>query len=105
VPLLGVWSCTGYYPSLTLRQFGGLQYPPRLGELSLVTFDYVPGDDMWRFLSRVPSCGEVAVQRWFLLKMVFLQTALSLLILSSEGRGGALPLLLGLLYGQACHIL
>uniref|UniRef100_A0A2N9HTD7 Uncharacterized protein n=1 Tax=Fagus sylvatica TaxID=28930 RepID=A0A2N9HTD7_FAGSY len=53
VPLPGVWGCTGYYPSLALRQFGCLQYPPRLGDLSLVTFDYVPGDDMWRFLSRV----------------------------------------------------
>ena len=33
VPLPGVWGCTGYYPSLTLRQFGGVQYPPRLGDL------------------------------------------------------------------------
>uniref|UniRef100_A0A2N9I882 Aminotransferase-like plant mobile domain-containing protein n=1 Tax=Fagus sylvatica TaxID=28930 RepID=A0A2N9I882_FAGSY len=47
-----VWGCTGYYPSLALRQFGGLQYPPRLSDLSLVTFDYVLGDDMWRFLSK-----------------------------------------------------
>uniref|UniRef100_A0A2N9IQ69 DUF7745 domain-containing protein n=1 Tax=Fagus sylvatica TaxID=28930 RepID=A0A2N9IQ69_FAGSY len=31
VPLPGVWGCTGYYPSLALRQFGGVQYPPRLG--------------------------------------------------------------------------
>uniref|UniRef100_A0A2N9EQC8 Aminotransferase-like plant mobile domain-containing protein n=1 Tax=Fagus sylvatica TaxID=28930 RepID=A0A2N9EQC8_FAGSY len=29
VPLPGVWGCTGYYPSLALRQFGGVQYPPR----------------------------------------------------------------------------
>uniref|UniRef100_A0A2N9IVM1 Uncharacterized protein n=1 Tax=Fagus sylvatica TaxID=28930 RepID=A0A2N9IVM1_FAGSY len=41
VPLPGVWGCTGYYPSLTLRQFGGVQYPPRLGDLSSVTFDYI----------------------------------------------------------------
>uniref|UniRef100_A0A2N9GNT2 DUF7745 domain-containing protein n=1 Tax=Fagus sylvatica TaxID=28930 RepID=A0A2N9GNT2_FAGSY len=34
VPLLGVWGCTGYYPSLALRQFGGVQYPPSLGRLS-----------------------------------------------------------------------
>jgi hypothetical protein len=53
VPLPGVWGCTGYYPSLALRQFGGVQYPPRLGDLSAVTFDYVPGEDMWRLLSRI----------------------------------------------------
>ena len=53
VPFLGVWGCTGYYPSLALRQFGGIQYLPRLGDLSSVTFEYVPGDDMWRFLTRV----------------------------------------------------
>uniref|UniRef100_A0A2N9I9N2 DUF7745 domain-containing protein n=1 Tax=Fagus sylvatica TaxID=28930 RepID=A0A2N9I9N2_FAGSY len=53
VPLPGVWGCTGYYPSLALRQFGGVQYPPRLGDLSAVTFDYVPGEDMWRLLFRV----------------------------------------------------
>uniref|UniRef100_A0A2N9J4U5 Aminotransferase-like plant mobile domain-containing protein n=1 Tax=Fagus sylvatica TaxID=28930 RepID=A0A2N9J4U5_FAGSY len=35
-----------YYPSLALRQFGGLQYPPRLGDLSSVTFDYVPGNGL-----------------------------------------------------------
>uniref|UniRef100_A0A2N9IKL4 DUF7745 domain-containing protein n=1 Tax=Fagus sylvatica TaxID=28930 RepID=A0A2N9IKL4_FAGSY len=53
VPLPGVWGCTGYYPSLALRQFGGVQYPPRLGDLSAVTFDYVPGEDMWRLLFRI----------------------------------------------------
>uniref|UniRef100_A0A2N9F2K3 DUF7745 domain-containing protein n=1 Tax=Fagus sylvatica TaxID=28930 RepID=A0A2N9F2K3_FAGSY len=42
VPLPGVWGCTGYYPSLALRQFGGVQYPPRLGDLDAVTFDYIP---------------------------------------------------------------
>jgi chromosome segregation ATPase len=48
-----VWGCTGYYPSLALRQFGGVQYPPRLGDLSAMTFDYVPGEDIWRLLFRV----------------------------------------------------
>uniref|UniRef100_A0A2N9IX38 DUF7745 domain-containing protein n=1 Tax=Fagus sylvatica TaxID=28930 RepID=A0A2N9IX38_FAGSY len=42
VPLPGVWGCTGYYPSLALRQFSGVQYPPRLGDLDAVTFDYIP---------------------------------------------------------------
>uniref|UniRef100_A0A2N9IFM5 DUF7745 domain-containing protein n=1 Tax=Fagus sylvatica TaxID=28930 RepID=A0A2N9IFM5_FAGSY len=46
--------------------FGGVQYPPRLGDLSLVTFDYVPGDDMWRSLSWVESiwgsrCSEMVL--------------------------------------------
>uniref|UniRef100_A0A2N9HXW5 DUF7745 domain-containing protein n=1 Tax=Fagus sylvatica TaxID=28930 RepID=A0A2N9HXW5_FAGSY len=53
VPLPGVWGCTGYYPSLALRQFGGVQYPPRLGDLDAVTFDYIPGEDMWRLLFRI----------------------------------------------------
>ena len=53
VPLPRVWGCTGYYSSLAFRQFGGHQYPPRLGDLCLVTFDYVPNSDMWRLLSRV----------------------------------------------------
>jgi hypothetical protein len=53
VPLLGVWGCIGYYPSLALRQFGGVQYPPRLGDLDAVTFDYIPGEDMWRLLFRI----------------------------------------------------
>jgi hypothetical protein len=48
-----VWGCTGYYPSLGLRQFGGVQYPPHLGDLSAVTFDYIPGEDMWRLLFRI----------------------------------------------------
>jgi hypothetical protein len=53
VPLLGVWGCTGYYPSLSLRQFGGVQYPPRLGDLDAVTFVYIPSEDMWRLLLRI----------------------------------------------------
>uniref|UniRef100_A0A2N9I3P9 DUF7745 domain-containing protein n=1 Tax=Fagus sylvatica TaxID=28930 RepID=A0A2N9I3P9_FAGSY len=58
VPLPGVWGCTGYYPSLAPRQFGGVQYPPRLGDLDAVTFDYIPSEDMWRFLSRVEVIWE-----------------------------------------------
>uniref|UniRef100_A0A2N9FLS0 Aminotransferase-like plant mobile domain-containing protein n=1 Tax=Fagus sylvatica TaxID=28930 RepID=A0A2N9FLS0_FAGSY len=58
VPLPGVWGCTGYYPSLALRQFGGVQYPPRLGDLDAVTFDYIPGEDMWRLLSRIEVIWE-----------------------------------------------
>jgi hypothetical protein len=53
MPLPGVWGCTGYYPSLALRQFGGVQYPPRLGDLDAVTFNYIPSEDMWRLLSRI----------------------------------------------------
>ena len=72
MPLFGMWGCTGYYPSLALRQFGGLQYLPRLGNLSLVTFDYVPGSDMWKLLSLakdiwVGRCSE----------MVFVEDGLS----------------------------
>ena len=55
VPLPGVWGCIGYYPNLALRQFAGVQYPSRLGDLSLVMFDYVPGNDMWRFFTRVEN--------------------------------------------------
>uniref|UniRef100_A0A2N9HS73 DUF7745 domain-containing protein n=1 Tax=Fagus sylvatica TaxID=28930 RepID=A0A2N9HS73_FAGSY len=58
VPLPGVWGCTGYYPSLALRQFGGVQYPPCLGDLDAVTFDYIPSEDMWRLLSRVEVIWE-----------------------------------------------
>uniref|UniRef100_A0A2N9H638 DUF7745 domain-containing protein n=1 Tax=Fagus sylvatica TaxID=28930 RepID=A0A2N9H638_FAGSY len=50
VPLPGVWGCTGHYPSLALRQFSGVQYPP---DLDAVTFDYIPGEDMWRLLFRI----------------------------------------------------
>uniref|UniRef100_A0A2N9GNP1 Uncharacterized protein n=1 Tax=Fagus sylvatica TaxID=28930 RepID=A0A2N9GNP1_FAGSY len=45
-------------PSLALRQFGGVQYPPRLGDLDAVTFDYIPGEDMWKLLSRVEVIWE-----------------------------------------------
>uniref|UniRef100_A0A2N9HPB9 Aminotransferase-like plant mobile domain-containing protein n=1 Tax=Fagus sylvatica TaxID=28930 RepID=A0A2N9HPB9_FAGSY len=45
VPLPGVWGCTGYYPSLALRQFGGVQYPPRLGDLDAFLIEEgSPGD-------------------------------------------------------------
>uniref|UniRef100_A0A2N9G6W6 DUF7745 domain-containing protein n=1 Tax=Fagus sylvatica TaxID=28930 RepID=A0A2N9G6W6_FAGSY len=61
VPLPGVWGCTGYYPSLALRQFGGVQYPPRLGDFgcemvlieegspgdSSVTSDFVEWREGW----------------------------------------------------------
>uniref|UniRef100_A0A2N9EGD8 DUF7745 domain-containing protein n=1 Tax=Fagus sylvatica TaxID=28930 RepID=A0A2N9EGD8_FAGSY len=50
---LGCGVVQGYYPSLTLRQFGGVQYPPRLGDLSAVTFYYIPGEDMWMLLFRI----------------------------------------------------
>uniref|UniRef100_A0A2N9GYN6 DUF7745 domain-containing protein n=1 Tax=Fagus sylvatica TaxID=28930 RepID=A0A2N9GYN6_FAGSY len=80
VPLPGVWGCTGYYPSLALRQFGGVQYPPRLGDLDAVTFDYIPSEDMWRLLSRVEVIWE---------------GRLSEVVLIEDG----------LLYGQAHHIL
>uniref|UniRef100_A0A2N9HJX0 DUF7745 domain-containing protein n=1 Tax=Fagus sylvatica TaxID=28930 RepID=A0A2N9HJX0_FAGSY len=52
LPLSG-WVLEGYYPSLALRQFSGVQYPPRLGDLDAVTFDYIPGEDMWRLLFRI----------------------------------------------------
>uniref|UniRef100_A0A2N9IIX0 DUF7745 domain-containing protein n=1 Tax=Fagus sylvatica TaxID=28930 RepID=A0A2N9IIX0_FAGSY len=80
VPLPGVWGCTGYYPSLALRQFGGVQYPPRLGDLDAVTFDYIPSEDMWRLLSRIEVIWE---------------GRLSEVVLIEEG----------LLYGQVHHIL
>uniref|UniRef100_A0A2N9H3E8 DUF7745 domain-containing protein n=1 Tax=Fagus sylvatica TaxID=28930 RepID=A0A2N9H3E8_FAGSY len=80
VPLPGVWGCTGYYPSLALRQFGGVQYPPRLGDLDAVTFDYIPSEDMWRLLSRVEVIWE---------------GRLSEVVLIEDG----------LLYDQAHHIL
>uniref|UniRef100_A0A2N9GDL8 DUF7745 domain-containing protein n=1 Tax=Fagus sylvatica TaxID=28930 RepID=A0A2N9GDL8_FAGSY len=61
VPLPGVWGCTGHYPSLALRQFSGVQYPPRLGDLdaemvlieegspgdSSVTSDFVEWREGW----------------------------------------------------------
>jgi hypothetical protein len=53
VPLPGVWGCTGHYPSLALCQFSGVQYQPRLGDLDAVTFDYIPGEDIWRLLFRI----------------------------------------------------
>uniref|UniRef100_A0A2N9IAI2 DUF7745 domain-containing protein n=1 Tax=Fagus sylvatica TaxID=28930 RepID=A0A2N9IAI2_FAGSY len=52
LPLSG-WAWKAYYPSLALRQFSGVQYPPRLGDLDAVTFDYIPGEDMWRLLLRI----------------------------------------------------
>uniref|UniRef100_A0A2N9FV39 Uncharacterized protein n=1 Tax=Fagus sylvatica TaxID=28930 RepID=A0A2N9FV39_FAGSY len=89
VPLPGVWGCTGYYPSLALRQFGGVQYPPRLGDLDAVTFDYIPGEDMWRLLFRIEDIWGgrlsemVLIEEWSAMEI-----ALLLLILSSGERGG-----------------
>jgi hypothetical protein len=60
VPLPEVWGSTGYYPSLALRQFGSVQYPPRLGDLSAVTFDYIPSEDMWRLLFRIEDIWGVS---------------------------------------------
>uniref|UniRef100_A0A2N9ERG9 Uncharacterized protein n=1 Tax=Fagus sylvatica TaxID=28930 RepID=A0A2N9ERG9_FAGSY len=40
-------------PALLFVSLGGVQYPPRLGDLDAVTFDYIPSEDMWRLLSRV----------------------------------------------------
>uniref|UniRef100_A0A2N9HSP9 DUF7745 domain-containing protein n=1 Tax=Fagus sylvatica TaxID=28930 RepID=A0A2N9HSP9_FAGSY len=62
VPLPGVWGCTGYYPSLALRQFGGVQYPPRLGDLDAVTFDYIPSEDMFQ-LPLVSPRGQLFLER------------------------------------------
>ena len=67
-----MWGCIGCYPGLALRQFSSLQYLPRLGDLSLVTFDYVPGGDMWKLFSFVKDiwvgrCSE----------MVFVEDGLS----------------------------
>ncbi len=71
VPLSGVWGYMGYYPNLALRQFGGLQYPLCLGELSLVTFDYIPSSDMWRLLSGVKN-----MRRGRLFEMVLVEDGL-----------------------------
>jgi hypothetical protein len=46
ISLPGVWGCAGYYPSLALRQFGGLQHLPRINDLSPVTFVYTGGTSM-----------------------------------------------------------
>uniref|UniRef100_A0A2N9FX93 Uncharacterized protein n=1 Tax=Fagus sylvatica TaxID=28930 RepID=A0A2N9FX93_FAGSY len=48
----------GYYPSLALHQFGGIQYPPRLGDLSSVTFDYVPEGGLHADSSVTPDFAE-----------------------------------------------
>ena len=72
MPLLGVWGCTVYYPNLALHQFGSLQYLPRLGDLSLVTFDYIPGSDMWKLLSLVKD-----IWVGYCSKMVFVEDGLS----------------------------
>uniref|UniRef100_A0A2N9ECG0 DUF7745 domain-containing protein n=1 Tax=Fagus sylvatica TaxID=28930 RepID=A0A2N9ECG0_FAGSY len=50
--LPGVWNCVGYYPSLGLRQFGGLQHLPRIDGLNPVTFEYLGGTYMWESIKR-----------------------------------------------------
>uniref|UniRef100_A0A2N9I847 DUF7745 domain-containing protein n=1 Tax=Fagus sylvatica TaxID=28930 RepID=A0A2N9I847_FAGSY len=40
-------------PALLFVSLGGVQYPPRLGDLDAVTFDYIPSEDMWRLLFRI----------------------------------------------------
>uniref|UniRef100_A0A2N9FR42 Uncharacterized protein n=1 Tax=Fagus sylvatica TaxID=28930 RepID=A0A2N9FR42_FAGSY len=101
VPLPGVWGCTGYYPSLALRQFSGVQYPPRLGDLDAVTFDYIPSEDMWRLLSGLRTSGEVVFQRWSSSRRVRPEIALLPRTLSSGERGGLPFSLSGLQYGQS----
>uniref|UniRef100_A0A2N9ENJ9 Uncharacterized protein n=1 Tax=Fagus sylvatica TaxID=28930 RepID=A0A2N9ENJ9_FAGSY len=49
----GVWGCAGYYPSLALRQFGGLQHLPRINDLSPVTFVYTGGTSMLDGIAQV----------------------------------------------------
>uniref|UniRef100_A0A2N9GTI8 DUF7745 domain-containing protein n=1 Tax=Fagus sylvatica TaxID=28930 RepID=A0A2N9GTI8_FAGSY len=40
-------------PALLFVSLAVFQYPPRLGDLDAVTFDYIPGEDMWRLLLRI----------------------------------------------------
>uniref|UniRef100_A0A2N9GC84 Uncharacterized protein n=1 Tax=Fagus sylvatica TaxID=28930 RepID=A0A2N9GC84_FAGSY len=65
---LSEWSWQDYYPSLALRQFGSVQYPPRLGDLSTVTFDYIPGEDMWRLLFMVEDIWGGRLSEMVLIK-------------------------------------
>jgi hypothetical protein len=53
LPLPRVWNCVGYYLSLALRQFGGLQHLPRIDDLSPMTFEYLGGTPMWEGIERV----------------------------------------------------
>uniref|UniRef100_A0A2N9FHZ8 Uncharacterized protein n=1 Tax=Fagus sylvatica TaxID=28930 RepID=A0A2N9FHZ8_FAGSY len=78
-----------YYPSLALRQFGGVQYPPRLGDLDAVTFDYIPSEDMWRLLSRIEDIWGGRLSEIVLIEDGSPgDSSVHLLILSSGERGG-----------------
>ena len=37
---MGIWGCTGYFPSMAMRQFGGIQHIPQLSDLFVVTCEY-----------------------------------------------------------------
>uniref|UniRef100_A0A2N9I0C2 Aminotransferase-like plant mobile domain-containing protein n=1 Tax=Fagus sylvatica TaxID=28930 RepID=A0A2N9I0C2_FAGSY len=76
LPLSG-WVLEGYYPSLALRQFSGVQYPPRLGDLDA---------------------------RWSSSRRVRPEIALLPRTLSSGERGGLPFSPSGLQYGQVHHI-
>uniref|UniRef100_A0A2N9GPM9 Uncharacterized protein n=1 Tax=Fagus sylvatica TaxID=28930 RepID=A0A2N9GPM9_FAGSY len=52
LPLSG-WSWKATIPALLFVSLAVFQYPPRLGDLDAVTFDYIPGEDMWRLLLRI----------------------------------------------------
>uniref|UniRef100_A0A2N9FEB2 DUF7745 domain-containing protein n=1 Tax=Fagus sylvatica TaxID=28930 RepID=A0A2N9FEB2_FAGSY len=71
MPPPGVWGYAGYFPNLALRQFGGLQYLPHLGDLSLVMFDYVAGSNMWKLLS---TAKKIWGRHFF--EMVFVEDGL-----------------------------
>ena len=40
IPLVRIWGCTGYFPSMGLRQFGGNQHVSWLNDLSVIICDY-----------------------------------------------------------------
>uniref|UniRef100_A0A2N9FLZ0 DUF7745 domain-containing protein n=1 Tax=Fagus sylvatica TaxID=28930 RepID=A0A2N9FLZ0_FAGSY len=52
LPLSG-WAWKATIPALLFVSLAVFQYPPRLGDLDAVTFDYIPGEDMWRLLLRI----------------------------------------------------
>uniref|UniRef100_A0A2N9H6H1 Aminotransferase-like plant mobile domain-containing protein n=1 Tax=Fagus sylvatica TaxID=28930 RepID=A0A2N9H6H1_FAGSY len=43
----------GFWATVDPSRAGNGSYPPRLGDLDAVTFDYIPGEDMWRLLLRI----------------------------------------------------
>ena len=44
IPLVSIWGCTGYFPSITMWQFWGIQHIPRLSDLFAITYEYRLGD-------------------------------------------------------------